>query len=187
MSDIGDIFSSTMSFIGGERANKATAKEAQKQRDWQEYMSNTAHQREVTDLRAAGLNPILSAGGGASTPSGAMATMQDTITPAISTAMASRRLRAEIENMTETNNKIKSDTALNNALIKSANADAVLKSNSAKVADANSKIANANVQAALNEEAFQQRLGQASPWVKALYHVFKGGADLASSAKSLKN
>lgn len=48
-----------------DKAMKFEADQAQIERDWYENLSNSAHQREVADLRAAGLNPILSANGGA--------------------------------------------------------------------------------------------------------------------------
>uniref|UniRef100_A0AAU8B612 DNA pilot protein n=1 Tax=Dulem virus 128 TaxID=3145605 RepID=A0AAU8B612_9VIRU len=58
-----------------DQAMKFSAAEAQKNRDWQKMMSDTAHQREVRDLQAAGLNPVLSAmgGNGAAVTSGATA------------------------------------------------------------------------------------------------------------------
>lgn len=46
--------------------NAFNASQAEINRSWQEYMSGTSHQREVKDLIAAGLNPVLSANSGSS-------------------------------------------------------------------------------------------------------------------------
>lgn len=77
-SSLGGLFGSS----GAKKQNAAQIQMAREQMDFQREMSNTAHQREVSDLKAAGLNPILSAKlGGASSPSGAMPNIVNEMAP----------------------------------------------------------------------------------------------------------
>lgn len=149
-----DIVAGGLGLYGGHAGNVASAKQARLARQFSaeqaqvdrmfqrkqanqamrfsRLMSDTAHQRNVRDLRRAGLNPILSARyGGASSPQGvsakgampstAMAQQKDIVSPAVSAYMAARENRAHVrlvENQAET---AKADAELKNAQRKQAN------------------------------------------------------------------
>jgi len=88
--------------VGSVVSGVFSAKSASRSRGFQQRMSDTAHQREVKDLRAAGLNPILSAsagGPGASTPGGAMAAMPNFSALALLDAQTAK-IKAETDNIT---------------------------------------------------------------------------------------
>lgn len=114
------LFSGYQASRAQSEANAANVASAREQMAFQASMSNTAHQREVSDLRAAGLNPLLSLNEGASSPSGAMATQnpipvpfQNMMGSALETArfqVENKLMREQINNARESGYNIREDT-----------------------------------------------------------------------------
>lgn len=107
--------------LGGILTNESQKRQSNRQMAFQERLSNTSHQREVKDLIAAGLNPVLSANAGAAVPSGSQASLENAAAPAVSSALQSKSINNQLR---ETESRIDVNKATKMAQEAAANRDA---------------------------------------------------------------
>lgn len=160
----GDIYSSRQFAQGQESANESSLSSAREQMAFQERMSSTAHQREVSDLQAAGLNPVLSANSGASTPAGTSVDFVNAAPDYRGVVASGIAAKAAQKQFSEADSRIAMNRASNLLMVEQAKAAA----GSARVADATEKRINAERYSTDRENEFLRDNPKYIPIKKAL-------------------
>ncbi len=104
---------------GALRQNDWNREEAERNRNWQKMMSNSAIQRRMQDMRNAGINPILAGKYDASTPPGSLAHKMENVAQAglsgANSAMETITQGKNLKLLEAQINKTNSETNLNQA------------------------------------------------------------------------
>jgi len=176
-------------------------REAQKQRDWEERMSSTAHQRETADMLKAGINPLVREGSGASTPGGSMPSIADPFSGLMLVAQM-RQMEAQTRNTDAQTGAIVQDTKQKGELfgtqvkklgfetdiadmtaqerrrllptvLARAKADIDQMTSSARALKARAMLDEAARTGALNRKALEELLGKSSPSIRLLMEIVR--------------
>lgn len=170
-----------------EQNNAFNAYEATKSRQWQENMSNSAYQRSMADMRAAGLNPMLAmGGGGASSGGGATASasnapaMQDTLGKGLTSALDTLRFRKELD---QTDSNVK----LNEASEKTQQTQQALNVSNSTVAKKNAEMLEAKLPAVKAQAKLDKLDAEINEKAAPLDHTLKRTGDMLGQANSAKD
>jgi len=176
---LGGVAGGLGSFFGQQQANQANAEMARQQMEFQERMSGTSYQRAVTDMIAAGLNPMLAySQGGASTPSGQTAVAQSALGAAANSATQAANAIADINLKATQASTNASQEDLNRAnqnlaLVESANKSAQLPGHQRYVDQVTSMI-NQNNSMAAQASALAAKHTAELPESKAIGRLYEG-------------
>lgn len=152
-----DLAGSALQYKAQADVNEISIREADKNRAWQEFMANTAHQREVDDLRKAGLNPILAINKGAAVGSPVMPQVVSPMSR-VSSALAIMKLKREMDLTKSLNLTEKTKQEVNRA--------------TERLINENRVVAESNAKSAANDAKVEEKAGGILSWLRKVGSAF---------------